>query len=321
MNIRKIAFVVFVLVVGPAVAQDARAGSKNTAAKSAPATKVAQQRTAAQAAPRPVTVELDRAGNPILGSAAFVVARQSDGEVLAEKKGNTVVAIASITKLMTAMVVLDARQSLSEMLTITAADIDQLKGTGSRLAVGTRLSREEMLNLALMSSENRAASALARHYPGGERAFIEAMNVKARMIGMWDTRFADSTGLDPRNVSSPHDLVRLVSAASSYPLIREFSTTHERHVSVGGRPMRFGNTNGLVRDPDWQVGLSKTGFIREAGRCLVMQAWVGDEPVIFVLMDSQGSYTRIADAKRVRHWLETAGAPRIAALAAARRGS
>lgn len=268
----------------------------------------------AQPDPGPVQIELDRGGNPVLGSAAFVVVNQASGEVIFAKGADTPMPIASITKLMTAMVVLDARQSLSEVLTVTAGDIDRLKGTGSRLTVGTRLTREEMLHLALMSSENRAASALARHYPGGMHAFVEAMNVKARMIGLWDTRFADSTGLNPRNVSSARDLVRLVSAASTYPLIREFSTTQERHVRLGNRSERFGNSNGLVRDPEWQLGVSKTGYIREAGRCLVLQTWVNDRPVIIVLLNAQGQYTRTADAKRVKHWLETGGMQRIASM-------
>ncbi len=274
----------------------------------------------ALSSPGAVRVDLDRQGNPVLGSASVVVASQNTGEVLFAKGAERAVPIASITKLMTAMVVLDARQGLSEVLTVTADDIDRLKGTGSRLAVGTRLTREEMLNLALMSSENRAASALARHYPGGRRAFIEAMNVKARMIGLSDTRFADSTGLDPNNVSSARDLVRLVSAASAYPLIREFSTTDERHVRVGGRLERFGNSNALVRDPEWRVGVSKTGYIREAGRCLVMQTWIGNEPVIIVLLNSEGRYTRTADAKRVKHWLQTSGQQRIASLAGRQGG-
>ena len=268
----------------------------------------------------PVQLQIDRYGNPVLGSAAFVVANQRTGEILSERSANRVLPIASITKIMTAMVVLDAGQSLSEVLTIAADDIDRLKGTGSRLPVGARLTREEMLHIALMSSENRAASALARYYPGGNRAFIEAMNVKARMLGMWTTRFADSTGLDPRNVASAQDLVRLVQAASTYPLIREFSTADQRFVNVGSGQLRYGNSNGLVREPDWSVSLSKTGFIREAGRCLVMQTWVRGEPVIMVLLNSEGRYTRTADAKRLKHWLETTGAQRIAAASAARGG-
>lgn len=255
------------------------------------------------------------AGLPQLGSASFMVVSERTGETLFERNSNTAAPIASITKLMTAMVVLDARQNLGERLRVTNDDIDRLKGTGSRLTVGSVLTREEMLNLMLMSSENRAASALARHYPGGQRAFIEAMNIKARMLGLQDTRFADSSGLDPRNLSSPRDLVRLVTAASTYPVIRDYSTRTERMVRVSGRLERFGNSNGLVRDPEWTVGLSKTGFIREAGRCLVMQTSVGGEPVIMVLLNSQGTYTRTADAKRVKTWLETGGSERFVAMA------
>lgn len=282
--------------------------------------KVTMQRAAPQVDEPDVHVELDARGNPVLRSAAFVVASQTTGKVIFEKDSNVAMPIASITKLMTAMVVLDARLSLSEVLTVTDDDIDHLKGTGSRLAIGTRLSREAMLNLALMSSENRAASALARHYPGGSAAFVAAMNIKARMIGLSDTHFSDSTGLDPNNVSSARDLARMVSAASTYPLIREFSTADERMVQVGRRTQRFGNSNSLVRDPEWNVGLSKTGYIREAGRCLVMQAWVRDEPMIIVLLNSEGRYTRTADAKRVKQWLETAGVQRTAALASRQQG-
>ncbi len=278
--------------------------------------KVALQRSARAARPpaEEAMVALDKAGFPLLRSAAFLVANEKTGAVILEKKSESVLPIASITKLMTAMVVLDAGQSLSEELVVTTADIDTLKGTGSRLAIGTRLTREEMLQLALMSSENRAASALGRHYPGGIDAFVEAMNVKARLIGLNDTRFADSTGLNPENVSSPRDLVRLVSAAGTYPLIREFSTASERYVKIRGRLHRFGNTNSLVRDPGWEIGVSKTGYIREAGRCLVMQAWIFNEPHIIVLMDSDGRYSRTADAKRIKRWFEEGGAERIAVL-------
>jgi D-alanyl-D-alanine endopeptidase (penicillin-binding protein 7) len=291
--------------VGPG---ESRADSRVPAARSLPQASSAVQ------------VQLDRQGNPMLGSAAFVIVSQTSGEVISARAADRSLPIASITKLMTAMVVLDARQNLAEVLTITSDDIDRLKGTGSRMPIGARLTREELLHLSLMSSENRAASALARHYPGGNKAFIEAMNVKARMIGMWTARFADSTGLDPRNVASAHDLVKLVSAASGYPLIREFSTADERYVRVGNSSLRYGNSNGLVREPDWQVSLSKTGFIREAGRCLVMQTWIRGEPVIIVLMNSEGRYTRTADAKRVKHWLENNGVQRVAAVLPARSG-
>lgn len=282
--------------------------------------KLALQRSTPPTEEPQVHVDLDARGNPVLGSAAFVVANQTTGKVIIAKSADVAMPIASITKLMTAMVVLDARPSLAEVLTVTNADIDRLKGTGSRLAIGTRLSREAMLNLALMSSENRAASALARHYPGGAKAFVAAMNIKARMIGLSDTHFSDSTGLNPRNVSSARDLVRMVSAASSYPLIRSFSTDEERMVKVGKRIHRFGNSNSLVRDPEWHVGLSKTGFINEAGRCLVMQAWVHDQPMIIVLLNSEGRYTRTADAKRVKQWLETSWVQRTAALGAHHQG-
>ncbi|HRM71200.1 MAG TPA: D-alanyl-D-alanine endopeptidase, partial [Thauera phenylacetica] len=258
---------------------------------------------------------LDGNGMPVLGSSAFYVINQRTGEVLLERNAAEVLPIASITKLMTAMVVLDAGQSLSEPVVISEEDIDQLKGTGSRLALGTTLSREEMLQLALMSSENRAASSLARHYPGGEAAFVEAMNVKARLLGLWNTRFHDSTGLNPANVSSPRDLAKMVAASASYPLIREFSTAHERYVPVHGRMLRFGNTNSLVRSPEWTISVSKTGYISEAGRCLVMQTWLHQQPVVMVLMDSYGRYTRTADAKRVRKWLEQAATQRLAAAA------
>ena len=259
---------------------------------------------------------LDASGMPVLGSSAFYVINQNTGEVLLERNAAAVLPIASITKLMTAMVVLESGQRLSEPLEITEGDIDRLKGTGSRLSLGTTLTREDMLHLALMSSENRAASALARNYPGGEAAFVEAMNVKARVLGLWNTRFHDSTGLNPGNVSSPRDLAKLVAASASFPLIREFSTSHERYVDINGRMLRFGNTNSLVRSPEWAISVSKTGYISEAGRCLVMQTWLHQQPVVMVLMDSYGRYTRTADAKRVRKWLEQTATQRVAAAPA-----
>lgn len=238
-------------------------------------------------------------------SAAVAVFDQSTGDLLYEKNADAVVPIASITKLMTAMVALDARPDLNEMLTISEADVDTLKGTHSRLTIGTQLSREDMLRLALMSSENRAASALARHYPGGRAAFVAAMNAKARMIGLTDTRFADPTGLTPENVSSARDLVKLVNAAHQYPLIRAFSTLDEYQVNVRGRLLTFRNTNALVRNEQWQIGLSKTGYISEAGKCLVMQAWLDNKPTIIVLLDSWGKLTRIGDANRIKRWVES----------------
>lgn len=306
------------------VTKIAPGNKKQVAAKTAravaakPVRKVAVSR-AAPHIDESADLVLDARGLPVLRSAAFYVANQQTGEVLLERNGAAVVPIASITKLMTAMVVLEAGLSLSEELVINQEDLDHLKGTGSRLVMGTRLSREEMLRLALMSSENRAASALGRYYPGGIDGFVAAMNVKARLLGMSDTRFLDSSGLNPANVSSPRDLARLVTASASYPLIREFSTTDERHVLVAGRMLRFGNTNSLVRNPDWEISVSKTGYISEAGRCLVMQAWMHQQPVVIVLMDSVGRYTRTADAQRVRKWLEAQGAQRVAIAPKARQ--
>ena len=239
-----------------------------------------------------------------LYSSAVLVQDQSTGDVLYEKNANAVLPIASITKLMTAMVVLDAEPDLQETLAIGDEDVDALKGTHSRLRVGTQLTREEMLRLALMSSENRAASSLARHYPGGQKAFVSAMNAKTQMLGLADTRFADPTGLTPANVSSPRDLARMVDAAHQYPLIREFTTTIEEEVHVAGRLQQFRNTNVLIKNPAWEIGLSKTGFINEAGRCLVMQAWINSKPVIIVLLDSVGKMTRIGDANRIKNWFE-----------------
>lgn len=255
---------------------------------------------------------LERRDGPSLSSAAFVVTNPGTGEILSERNGNRVMPIASITKLMTALVVLDANQRLNETLTITNSDIDRLKGTGSRLPIGSKLTRAEMLHIALMSSENRAASALARHYPGGQQAFIEAMNAKARMLGMWNTRFADSTGLNPRNVSTAHDLAKLVTAASTYPLVRQYSSAEQSQVRTGKHQLHYRNSNRLVHE-NWPVSLSKTGYIREAGRCLVMQTKIRQEPVIMVLLNADTPGARVADAKQVKRWLESAGNTTLAA--------
>ena len=244
----------------------------------------------------------------VVQSSAVIVQDETTGAVLFEKNAGAVLPIASISKLMTAMVTLDANPNLVETLTIGDEDVDALKGTRSRLRVGTQLSREEMLRLALMSSENRAASALSRHYPGGRPAFVAAMNAKSKMLGLTDTHFEDPTGLTAANVSSARDLVRMVAAAHTYPLIREFTTTAEYDVTVAGREQTFRNTNPLVRakSNDWEIGLSKTGYINEAGKCLVMQAWFNNKPTIIVLLDSWGKLTRIGDANRIKRWLETA---------------
>jgi D-alanyl-D-alanine endopeptidase (penicillin-binding protein 7) len=253
------------------------------------------------------------AGALSLKSSSALVQDQESGAVLYEKNAGAVLPIASITKLMTAMVALDAQPDLAEMLSIADEDVDTLKGTRSRLKVGTQLSREQMLQLALMSSENRAAAALSRNYPGGREAFVAAMNQKAQALGLADTRFFDPTGLTSANVSSARDLARMVAAAHDYPLIREFTTTASREVAVGGRPQLFRNTNALVRNANssWDIGLSKTGYINEAGRCLVMQAQINHKSTIIVLLDSWGQMTRIGDANRIKRKLESA---KLAAL-------
>jgi D-alanyl-D-alanine endopeptidase (penicillin-binding protein 7) len=241
-----------------------------------------------------------------LRSASVLVQDAESGETLYAKNQSAVVPIASITKLMTAIVVLDAGVDLQQRVVISGDDRDYVKGTRSRLRPGTRLTRDELLLLALMSSENRAAAALARTYPGGQDAFVAAMNARARALGMTDTRFVDATGLSSGNVSSARDLARLVAKAHEYPLIREYSTRTSATVhSLGGRPLGFNNTNRLVRSDHWDIDLSKTGYISEAGRCLVMRVRMASRELIVVLLDSWGRLSRIGDANRIRKWLET----------------
>jgi D-alanyl-D-alanine endopeptidase (penicillin-binding protein 7) len=222
---------------------------------------------------------------------------------LFSKNPQAVLPIASITKLMTALVVTEAQLPLDEVLTVSQDDVDTEKGSGSRLSVGTQLTRGEMLHLALMSSENRAANALGRHFPGGMSAFVAAMNAKAAALGMADTRYVEPTGLSSRNQSSAQDLMMLVQEAYTHPIIRELSTSLESTVAVGKRQLQFRNTNGLVRNPSWEIGLQKTGYISEAGRCVVMQAQLAGRKLIMVLLDSAGKYSRIGDAERIRKWL------------------
>lgn len=231
--------------------------------------------------------------------------RAGGSEPIYQKNAEAVVPIASITKLMTAMVVLDSVPGLQETIHISDEDVDYLRGSRSRLRVGAELTREDALLISLMSSENRASHALARHYPGGMPAFIAAMNRKAVDLGMFDTRFEDPTGLSSNNVSTAKDLARMVSAAHRYPLIREFSTSSDARIEVSGRPMEYRNTNQLVKSNSWDIGVSKTGFIHEAGKCLVMQARVADKPVVIVLLDSAGKLTRIGDANRIKRWMES----------------
>ncbi|MEZ0232511.1 MAG: D-alanyl-D-alanine endopeptidase [Methylophilaceae bacterium] len=246
-------------------------------------------------------------GMPRLASSKALIVNQETGEVLYAKNTDQSTPIASVTKLMTAMVMLDANLPMDELLSIDEADVDLLKGTSSRLRVGTVLTRGELLQLALMSSENRAASALGRNYPGGLRAFVIAMNTKALMLGMAHSRFVDSTGLNSNNVSTAADLVHMVRAAYQYPQIRQITTTGSQLVAVNGmrNPVSFVNTNILVRNSDWVIGLSKTGYISEAGRCLVMQAEIAGKPMIIVLLDSDGKLARIGDAQRIRKWIES----------------
>ena len=252
-----------------------------------------------------------------LASLNAVVIDASANRPVYAKGANDVTPIASLTKLMTAIVTLDAGLPLDEAIAIEMDDLDYLKGTTSRLRMGAELPRREMLRLALMSSENRAASSLARNYPGGTSAFVAAMNAKAAALGMTRTRFADPTGLSAQNVSTANDLALLVAAAAAYPQIREFSTTGSHYVEVQptGQVLGFNNTNNLVKNAQWDIQVSKTGYIREAGKCLVMLATIASKPFVIVLLDSAGKYTRLGDAQRVRHWLETGQPLPVAAVA------
>lgn len=243
---------------------------------------------------------------PDIRSNMALVMDQAQGETLYSKKPDQVAPIASITKLMTAMVVLDASLPLDESIVIDKADVDHMKNTHSRLPVGAELPRGEVLRVALMSSDNRAAAALARTYPGGTPACVEAMNHKAATLGMPRTSFADPTGLSSRNVSSAEDLTRMVLAASHYDAIKTATTTYEHHVTLqNGRTLDYHNSNGLVNNKTWSIGLSKTGYINEAGRCLVMLAQIATRQVVIVLLDSWGKNTRLGDANRIRHWMES----------------
>ncbi len=250
---------------------------------------------------------LKAVSSPRLHSSIALIYDQQTQSPLYTKNSDALAPIASITKLMTAMVVLDAQLPLDEEITITVADIDTLKGTHSRLRIGMSLARSELLKLALMASENRAAAALTRTFPGGTDAAIMAMNAKARELGMQSTRFLDPTGLSSNNVSTANDLVKMVAAARDYPLIHQYTTTASHSVDGWrGREMRFVNTNPLVKNASWDIGVSKTGYISEAGRCLVMGATINQRPVIIVLLDSWGKHTRIGDANRIKKWMEHA---------------
>lgn len=249
-----------------------------------------------------------RFAQPDVRSNAVLVLDGTDNKVIFSRRADTPLPIASITKLMTALVVMDAQQPLDEMLKVGSADRSLRKSMATRLAVGTKLTRGDLMCLALMSSENRAARALGQSYPGGEAACVRAMNARARSLGMTHASFADPAGLSSRNVASATDLGRLVIAASKNARIREYSTCQSHSVRVGRTMLEFRNTNTLVRKADWSITVQKTGYIQEAGQCLVMQAMVEGRPTIFVLLDSYGKYTRTADARRIRRWMEARAA-------------
>ena len=241
---------------------------------------------------------------PALRSSAALVLDATHSSVLYSRRSSVAMPIASITKLMTALVVMDAGQPLDEPLEITTDDRSSGKGSVSRLLPGTRLTRGELMHLALMASENRAAHALGRNYPGGVAACVDAMNAKARELGMTNAHFVEPTGLSDENVASSEDLSKLVMAAAKVPQIREYSTDSALVVQVGRRPVRFGNTDSLVSRPDWNIVVQKTGYISQAGRCLVMQTVIEDRTVVIVLLNSFGKHTRVADARRIRRWME-----------------
>lgn len=246
-------------------------------------------------------------------SVAYVV-DQNTHEVLFDKNSQAVMPIASISKLMMAMVVLDSKAPLDESIEVTDEDRDLIKNTGSRLAVGSVLSRDDMLHIALMASENRAAASLSRYYPGGRPAFIAAMNKKAQSLGMNDTHFLSPSGLSSENVSTGRDLVHMVDAAYQYPLIRQYSTDESYEVNTGRRTIHYGTTNALVRGHKWDIGLQKTGFINEAGECMVMQTTIQNRAVDIVLLDSNGKYSRFGDAQRIRTWMDEGGVQRVTSI-------
>ncbi|MCF3097710.1 D-alanyl-D-alanine endopeptidase [Aeromonas australiensis] len=254
---------------------------------------------AVSAAPNPAKLEVR--------SSSALVLDVKTGKTLYQKNATKVRPIASLTKLMTALVVLDAKQNLNQIITVDKDDIDKLKHTHSRIRIGTKITRRDALHLALMSSENRMASALARHYPGGRSAFVRAMNNKARQLGMRNTHFYDATGLSTRNVSTAQDLGKLAAAAYRQPLIRQFTQDENREMrfSAPAYSLMFNNTNPLVKNPDWNVRLSKTGFTNEAGRCLVMRAKPDSRELAIVLLNSVGKLTPVGDANRIRKWLKS----------------
>jgi D-alanyl-D-alanine endopeptidase (penicillin-binding protein 7) len=238
-----------------------------------------------------------------LSSKVAYVVDESNSRILFDKNSDVALPIASLTKLMTGLVVIEAGQKMDEILEVTDDDIDREKNTSSRLRVGARLTRADMLHIALMSSENRAASALGRNYPGGLPTFVAAMNAKAKALGMTDTRYVEPTGLSSRNVASARDLAKLVIAAHRHPILGQYSTNEKYAVDTGQQTLQYVNSNRLVRNADWHIGLQKTGYITEAGRCLVMQVIIDNRPVVMVFLDSKGQHSRFADASRLRKWV------------------
>jgi D-alanyl-D-alanine endopeptidase (penicillin-binding protein 7) len=301
----------------PAASAKLRSGARQVVVRGAGLRRVAALQAVEPAKPSfGQALGLHGSSDPLdLKSSVALVVDQDTNEVLFSKNPGAVLPIASITKLMTGLVVAESKASLDEVLTVTQDDIDTEKGSRSRLAVGTQLTRGEMMHLALMSSENRAANALGRHHPGGLAAFVDAMNRKAALLGMKDTHYVEPTGLSSKNQSSAQDLAVLVKAAHQVPLLRELSTSQEAQVAVGHRMVQFHTTNGLVRSPNWDIGLQKTGYIAEAGRCLVMQAQLAGRKLIMVLLDSSGKYSRIGDAERIRKWLGATAMPAHAPVA------
>ena len=314
-----------VLVVGLAPATADAAPRKGTVAKKAEAKRIARSFSAAKArslaaARHRSVVSAALPSRPSFGqlaglhaisdqldlkSSVALVIDQETREVLLSKNGSAVLPIASLTKLMTGLLISEAKLPMDEMITITQDDVDTEKGSSSRLKVGTMLTRGQLLHLALMSSENRAAHALGRSYPGGLDAFVSLMNAKARMLGMNGTRYVEPTGLSSQNQSSASDLATLANAAYDDPVVRQYSTSPGHEVAVGNRTLKYNNTNRLVKNPEWDIGLQKTGYISEAGQCLVMQAKIAGRKLIMVFLDSAGKLSRIGDAERVRRWVET----------------
>jgi serine-type D-Ala-D-Ala endopeptidase (penicillin-binding protein 7) len=258
-----------------------------------------------------MTASAKEVGGPKLKSSSVLIVDQSDSTVLYSRNADVPAPIASITKLMTALIVMDAKQPLDEPIQISDGDRDFPKGAFSRLAVGTTLTRGDLMHLALMSSENRAAHALGNNYPGGMPAFVAAMNAKAKALGMTSARFVDSNGLSSQNVASPEDLSKLVIAASKNRTIREYSTDRNYAVKVHRHMVEYRNTDNLVANPAWNIVVQKTGYITEAGKCLVMAAVIEGRSVVIVLLDSFGKYTRVADAQRIKTWMASTANPRL----------